>query len=42
MDDFINTTLRRQTYTVIVKYEPLAGFTMLKGGDAEAFTSLIA
>ena len=35
MDDFLNATLKRQTYSVIVKYEPLVGFTIMKGGDAE-------
>lgn len=36
MEDFLNTTLRRQSYSVIVKYEPLRGFALLRGGDSEA------
>ena len=40
MDDFLNTTLRRQSYSVIVKYEPLSGFMMLKGGDVEAYKKI--
>ncbi len=40
MDDFLNATLRRQSYSVIMKYEPLTGFTLLKGGDAEAFKNI--
>ena len=34
MEDFLNTTLRRQSYSVIVKYEPLRGFALLRGGDS--------
>ncbi len=40
MDDFLNVTLRGQSYALAVKYEPLSGFTMLKGGYADAFRNI--
>ena len=40
IDDFISTALRQQAYTVIVKYEPISGFTLMKGGDSEAFSKI--
>ena len=35
MDAFINSTLRTQGYSLIVKYEPLIGFSLIDKGDAE-------
>ena len=40
MDMFLNTTLREQGYTLVVKYEPLAGFTLMPGGDAAKLKEL--
>lgn len=40
MDAFINATLRAQGYSLIVKYEPLIGFSLMDKGDAEIFKRL--
>ena len=37
MTDFLNAMLREQGYSLIVKYEPLIGFTLMNGSDAGIF-----
>ena len=37
MDSFINATLRTQGYSLIVKYEPLIGFSFMDKNDTEIF-----
>ena len=40
MDAFINATLRAQGYSLILKYEPLIGFSLMDKGDAEILKRL--
>ena len=40
MDAFINASFRAQGYSLIVKYEPLIGFSLIDSGDAELFKRL--
>lgn len=40
MDAFINITLRQQGYSLIVKYEPLAGFSLMQGSIPEDFKKI--
>ena len=40
MDAFINSTLRAHGYSLIVKYEPLIGFSLMDKGDAELLKHL--
>lgn len=37
IDAFVNKTLREHGYSLIVKYEPLIGFSLLENVDAEPF-----
>ena len=40
MGAFLNATLREQGYSLVVKYEPLVGFTLMQDSSAETFKEL--
>ena len=40
IDAFINKTLREYGYSLIVKYEPPPGFSLLENGDSESFRKI--
>ena len=40
MDAFLNVMLMQQGYSLVVKYEPLVGFSIMEGSDVGAFQRL--